>query len=217
MVRACQQRGYEYCAITDHSQATRVAGGLDANAFKKQWQEIEEVRQRVNGIVLLKGVELDILPDGTLDLSDEVLDQFDIVLVSVHSRLDMKQGPMTKRLPKALAPPAVDILAHSTCRQIQKREPIEVDLEEVFRAAKEHHVAVELDAQPQRLDLNDVHVYRARELGARLVIDTDAHSVDHRRFMSYGVDQARRGWIEKTDVLNTLSWSDFQRWLRHKR
>jgi DNA polymerase (family X) len=217
MARACQKRGYEYCAITDHSQSTRVAGGLGAQAFKKQWQEIEEVRRRFDGMVVLKGVELDILPDGALDLPDEVLEHFDIVLVSIHSRLDMKKAPMTKRILKALAHPAVDVLAHPTSRQIHKREPIEVELEEVFHAAREHHVAVELDAQLQRLDLNDVHVHRARELGVKIAIDTDAHSVDHLRFMSYGIDQARRGWLEKGDVVNTLSWSDFQQWLQRKR
>jgi DNA polymerase (family 10) len=129
----------------------------------------------------------------------------------------MKKAPMTKRILKALAHPTVDVLAHPTSRQIHKREPIEVDLEEVFHAAKEHHVAVELDAQLQRLDLNDVHVYRARELGVKIAIDTDAHSVDHLRFMSYGIGQARRGWREKGDVVNTLSWSDFQQWLQRKR
>jgi DNA polymerase (family X) len=217
MARACQERGYEYCAMTDHSQSTRVAGGLDAKAFKQQWEEIERVRPRLDGFVLLAGVELDILPDGTLDLPDEVLERFDIVVASVHSRLNMPKAQMTKRILKALSHPAVDILAHPTGRQIHKREPFAVDLEEVFYAAQEHDVALELNAQPQRLDLNDVHVYRARELGVKLAIDTDAHSVDHLRFMRYGIDQARRGWLERGHVLNTLSWAQFQTWLKRRR
>jgi DNA polymerase (family X) len=217
MARACRERGYEYCAITDHSKSTRVAGGLDAAGFRKQWEEIEEVRQRLDGIVLLKGVELDILPDGSLDLPDEVLEQFDIVLIAVHSRLDMPKARMTKRVLKALSHPAVHILAHPTGRQIQKRAPIDIDLEAVFQAAKEHDVALELDAQPQRLDLNDVHLHRARELGVKIAIDTDAHSVDHLRFMQYGIDQARRGWLEKEHIMNTLTWPQFHQWLGHRR
>jgi DNA polymerase (family X) len=217
MARACRERGYEYCAITDHSKSTRVAGGLDAAGFRKQWEEIEEVRQRLDGIVLLKGVELDILPDGSLDLPDEVLEQFDIVLIAVHSRLDMPKARMTKRVLKALSHPAVHILAHPTGRQIQKRAPIDIDLEAVFQAAKEHDVALELDAQPQRLDLNDVHLHRARELGVKIAIDTDAHSVDHLRFMQYGIDQARRGWLEQEHIMNTLTWPQFHQWLGRRR
>jgi DNA polymerase (family X) len=217
MARACRERGYEYCAITDHSKSTRVAGGLDAAGFRKQWEEIEEVRQRLDGIVLLKGVELDILPDGSLDLPDEVLEQFDIVLIAVHSRLDMPKARMTKRVLKALSHPAVHILAHPTGRQIQKRAPIDIDLEAVFQAAKEHDITLELDAQPQRLDLNDVHLHRARELGVKIAIDTDAHSVDHLRFMQYGIDQARRGWLEKEHIMNTLTWPQFRQWLGRRR
>ena len=217
MVRACQERGYEYCAMTDHSRSTRVAGGLDAAAFTKQWEEIARVRQRLDGFALLAGVELDILPDGSLDLPDAVLEHFDIVLVSVHSRLDMPKAQMTQRVLKALSHPAVDILAHPTGRQLPKRAPVELDLEAVFHAAKEHGVALELDAQPQRLDLNDVHVHRARELGVPIVIDSDAHSTEHLRFMGYGIDQARRGWLAREHVLNTMGWGQFQKWLKRRR
>jgi DNA polymerase (family 10) len=216
MARACQQRGYAYCAMTDHSRSTRIAGGLDAPAFKKQWEEIAWVRQRLNGFVLLAGVELDILPDGTLDLSDDVLEHFDIVVIAVHSRLNMPKAQMTQRVLKALSHPAVDILAHPTGRQLHTRAPAELDLEDVFHAAREYDVALELDAQPQRLDLNEVHVQRARELGVKLVIDSDAHSIEHLRFMRYGIDQARRGWLEREQVVNTMSWTQLQQWLQRR-
>jgi DNA polymerase (family X) len=216
MARACRELGYEYCAITDHSQSTRVAGGLDAAGFKKQWQEIERVRRRLDGITLLAGIEVDILPDGSLDLPDEILGAFDLVVASVHSHLQMPQQQITRRILKAIAHPAVDILAHPTERLLNKREPMAVDLEAVLQAAKEHDVAVELNAQPDRLDLNDVQVYRARELGVKVAINSDAHSTENLRFMRYGVDQARRGWLEKRDVLNTMSWQEFRRWLRRR-
>jgi DNA polymerase (family 10) len=180
-------------------------------------KEIDQIRQELDGMIVLKGVELDILPDGSLDLPDEVLMEFDIILVSVHSKLDMPKAQMTQRVLKALSHPAVDILAHPTGRQLNKRKPSEIDLEDVFQAAKEYDVAVELDAQPQRLELNDMHLHRARELRVKIVIDSDAHSVDQLRFMRYGVDQARRGWLEKSHVVNTMKWSDFQRWLKRRR
>jgi DNA polymerase (family 10) len=217
MACACQQRGYAYCAITDHSKSTRVAGGLDAAAFARQWQEIARVRQRLDGFVLLAGVELDILPDGSLDLPDDVLEHFDIVVAAVHSRLTMPKAQMTRRVLKALAHPAVDILAHPTGRLLHARAPAELDLEEVFHAAKEYGVALEIDAQPQRLDLHDVHAQRARELGVKFAIDSDAHSVEHLGFMRYGIDQARRGWLERRHVVNTMSWAQLQQWLQRRR
>jgi DNA polymerase (family 10) len=217
MARACQRMGYEYCAITDHSKSTRIARGLDIHAFTRQWDEIARVRQRLDGYMVLAGVELDILPDGSLDLPSDVLERFDIVVASMHSKLDMTKTQMTKRLLKALSHPAVEILAHPTGRQIRKRQPIAVDLDTVFHAAKEYDVALELKAQPQRLDLSDVQVYRARELGVRIAIDTDAHSVDQLHFMQYGIDQARRGWLEREHVLHAMSWAQLQQWLKRRR
>lgn len=214
MARACHALGYEYCAITDHSQSTRVAGGLTATAVRTQWKEIKKIRQQLAGVTLLAGMEVDILPDGSLDLPDELLRELDIVLVSLHSQLRMPEAQMTKRVLKALAHPAVDILAHPTARLINRRAPIAVDLEAVFQAAKEYDVALELNAQPDRLDLSDVHVQRARELGVKVVINSDAHSVNGLQLTRYGVDQARRGWLQPTDVVNTLSWPQFQKWLQ---
>jgi DNA polymerase (family X) len=147
-----------------------------------QWQESEVIRQQLGGIVLLKDVELDILPDGMLDLPDEGLEGFDIVLLAVHSDLNMTKAPRIKHLLKAIAHPAVDMLPHPPCRQLNTREPLEVDVEAVFHTVKEHDVAVERDGHPQRLDWNDVHGHRACELDLKRTMETDAHSVDHLRF-----------------------------------
>lgn len=216
MARACFEMGYEYMALTDHSRAVTVAGGLGPEDLEAQWEEIEAVRERVPGIAIFKSMEVDIRKDGSLDLPDRYLERLDLVLVSVHSYMDLDKAAMTERIIRAIAHPEVDILAHPTGRLINRREPYEVDMEAVLQAAAEHDVAVELNANPERLDLNDVHVFRARELGVKIAISTDAHSVDNLRFMAYGVDQARRGWLEKGDVLNALSLAQFRRWLARK-
>ncbi len=217
MVRACQERGYQYCAITDHSKAVRIAGGLSAEDFKKQCEEIEQARQKVLGITVFTGCEVDILPDGSLDLPDDLLAQLDVVVAAVHSKMDMNQSDMTKRVLKALANPAVHILAHPTGRLINHREPFAIDLEAIFHAAKENDVALELNTQPDRLDLNDLHAFRAREIGVKIAMSTDAHSAGQLQFMGHGIDQARRGWLEKRHVLNAMTCSQFERWLKQRR
>ncbi len=217
MVRACKERGYQYCAITDHSKAVRVAGGLSAEDFKRQREEIEQVRAKVRGITVFTGCEVDILPDGSLDLPDDLLDKIEVVVAAVHSKMDMAQSEMTKRVLKALAHPAVNILAHPTGRLINQREPFAIDLERIFHAAKEHDMAVELNAQPNRLDLNDRHLLRAREIGVRIAINTDAHSTEQLHFMKYGSDQARRGWLEKRHVLNAMTRPQLEIWLKQRR
>jgi len=217
MVRAAEKRGYQYCAITDHSKAVRVAGGLTADDFKKQRDEIEQARARVRGITVFTGCEVDILPDGSLDLPDNLLEQIDVVVAAVHSKMDMNQSDMTKRVLKALAHRAVAILAHPTGRLINERDPFAIDLEQIFQAAKEHNVAVELNAQPDRLDLNDLHLFRAREIGVQIAINTDAHNTEQLRFIKYGIDQARRGWLERRHVVNTMTCRQFETWLKQRR
>jgi DNA polymerase (family 10) len=217
MVRACKERGYQYCAITDHSKAVRVAGGLTAEDFKKQRKEIEQARAKVPGITIFAGCEVDILPDGSLDLPDDLLDQLDVVVAAIHSKMDLSQADMTKRVLKALAHPAVTILAHPTSRLINERDPFAIDLEQVFHAAREHGVAVELNAQPDRLDLSDVHLLRAREIGVKIAINSDAHSTGQLQFIKYGIDQARRGWLEKHHVVNTMTRRQIENWLRQRR
>jgi len=217
MVRACQDLDYQFCAITDHSRSTRIAGGLSVTDLKRQWDEIQKVRERVKGIHLLASAEVDIRPDGSLDYPDDILEKLDIVVASVHSRLTMSKRDMTKRVIKAISHPAVDIIGHPTARQINGREAIALDLEEVFHTAKEHDVALELNAQPKRLDLNDVYVKRAKTLGVKIAINSDAHNIDSLTYMQYGIDQARRGWLEKGDVVNTFTWRKLGKWLGRRR
>ena len=216
MVEACRDRGYEYLAITDHSRAVTVAGGLQPEEVREQWKEIETLRSQVEGIHLFRSLEIDILKDGSLDMPDDILRELDLVLISVHSFMTMGKTEMTDRVLKALEHPEVDILAHPTGRILNRREPFEMDVDEVLRAAARLEVAVELNAHPSRLDLHDGFLRRARELGAKVAVNTDSHSVQELTNMHYGVDQARRGWLEARDVINALPLEEFQSWRKRK-
>jgi DNA polymerase (family X) len=204
MAEAAKKLGYEYILITDHSKAVTIANGLDEKRAAQHIKRIHAARQKVKGIEIWAGAEVDILGDGTLDYSDALLKQFDIVLVSVHSRMNMPADEMTERLVKALANPYVRILGHPTGRQLLKRDSFQFDLEKVFAAAKKHGVILELNGNPERLDLCDRHVRLAKERGMKVIISTDAHRPEHFKLMRYGVATARRGWLTKQDVLNTL-------------
>jgi DNA polymerase (family 10) len=216
MARACARLGYEYLAVTDHSQAMAMVQGLTPERARAQWQEVEEVRALVPGIEIVTSAEIDILKEGDLDMPDDILEALDLVVISVHSFMDQDRKTMTDRVLRAMAHPSVDILAHPTGRRINRREPFELDIEAVLEAAAEHQVAVELNANPRRLDLNDVHVHRAKELGVPVVISTDAHSPAGLADMRFGVDQARRGWLEASDVLNARPLPEFRAWLGRK-
>jgi DNA polymerase (family 10) len=213
MARACLECGYEYFALTDHSQDMAMVQGLTPERAREQWSEIEEVQEVVPGIRILRSVEVDILRDGSLDMPDDVLEQLDLVVISVHSFMDQDRRTMTERVLRAMQHPSVDILAHPTGRIINRREPFEVDVEAVLEAAADLCLAVELNASPNRLDLSDVHVHRAKELAVPVVISTDAHSPRGLADMRFGVDQARRGWLEAGDVLNTRSVKEIMGWL----
>jgi DNA polymerase (family 10) len=204
MAHKAKEMGYAYIAITDHSKAVRVAGGLDEKGLAKHLQEIEKVSRQISGIHILKGVEVDILADGSLDLKDDILRECDVVLASVHSRFNMEEGEMTRRIIKAIENPNVTILAHPTGRLILEREAYRVNLQEVFRAAIDRGVVLEINAYPDRLDLRDVDARMAKEMGAKLAISTDAHSTVQLELMKFGVFTARRGWVEAKDVINTL-------------
>ena len=204
MLEACAARGYEYFAITDHSKALAMIEGLDAAKLRKQWDEIEEIAARHPEIRILRSMEVDILRDGSLDLEDEMLEQLDLVVASIHSYFGLPREEQTGRVLRAIGHPEVNVLAHPTGRLINRRAPIELDIDDVLQAALEHDVAVELNAQPHRLDLKDTQLMRARELGVKVVISTDAHRTDELDLIHYGVEQARRAWLTPSDVLNTL-------------
>jgi len=203
MLEACAARGYEYFALTDHSQSLAMTGGLDEARLREQWKEIDEVAARHPEIRFLKSQEVDILADGSLDIDDLALAGLDIVLVSVHSRFELPEDEQTERILKAVSHPLVNILAHPTGRLIGRRKPYPFDVDRVLRACKDHNVAVELNAHPSRLDLKDTHLMRAKELGIPVVISTDAHGVKELGLIRYGIEQARRAWLEPKDVLNT--------------
>jgi len=204
MAGAAKQLGYQYILITDHSKAVTVANGLDEKRAVEHIHRIHAARKKVQGIEIWAGSEVDIMGDGSLDYPDELLKQFDIVLASVHSRMTMPAEEMTTRLLRALENPYVRILGHPTGRQVLRRDPFLFDLEKVFAAAKKFGVILELNGNPERLDLCDRHVKLARDRGMKIIISTDAHDPQHFKLMRYGVITARRGWMEKSGVLNTL-------------
>jgi DNA polymerase (family 10) len=216
MGEAAKKLGYEYIALTDHSKAVTVANGMDDKRTLAQIKKIRAAQERVPGIRLLAGIEVDILKNGSLDLSNEVLAQLDVVVGSIHSFMNLDREAMTDRILAAIENPYTQIIAHPTGRLLLRRESFEYDMEKILNAANKNSVAVECNAYPDRLDLNDVHLRMARERGVKVVISTDAHSTTHFRMMKYGVITARRGWLEKKHVLNTLPLKEFLAALRPK-
>lgn len=203
MAEAARSLGYAYIALTDHSRRVAMAHGLDPARLSRQIREIDRLNGRLRGITILKGIEVDILRDGTLDLPDASLAKLDIVIASVHSFFDLPRQAQTDRIIRAMQNRYVSIVGHPTGRLIGEREPLDVDMERVIATAREHGCHLEINAQPDRLDLNDLHAYAAKEAGVKLVISTDAHSVDGFRCMQFGIDQARRAWLAADDVINT--------------
>ncbi len=211
MARAAKALGYRYIAVTDHSPSQTVANGLSVERLRERRKEIAAARRAIPGIGILDATEVDIKRDGSLDYPEEVLAELDFVVASVHSGWKMERAAMTERIIKAMENPLVDGIAHPTGRLIGQREPFEVDMEAVLKAAASLGVAMEINAHPDRLDLKDVHARRAKELGVKLMINTDAHAADQLQLMHFGVATARRGWIEPGDVLNTLPISRLRR------
>ena len=216
MGEAAKKLGYEYIALTDHSKAVTVANGMDEKRTLEQITKIRAAQERVPGIRLLAGIEVDILKTGKLDLDDEVLAQLDVVVASVHSYMNQGRAEMTERILAAIENPYVQIMAHPTGRLVLRRDPFDYDMEKILDAAKAHGVVMECNAFPDRLDLKDVHLRMARERGVKIVISTDSHSFAHFNIMKYGVITARRGWVEKKDVINTLPTEEFLASLRAK-
>jgi DNA polymerase (family 10) len=211
MAEAAKALGLKYFGFADHSQSLTVANGMSVERVRKQQAEIDAVGGRLKGIRLFKGVECDILADGSLDYDDEVLASFDYVVASVHSHFGQPREEMTQRIIKAIRHPAVTILGHATGRLLLRREAYQVDLEAVLQAAAAAGTMVEINAHPQRLDLDWVHCKRAKALGVKLVINPDAHSTGEIALYRYGVDVARRGWLEKDDVFNTKTAAEVAR------
>jgi DNA polymerase (family 10) len=217
MVSAAKALGRKYIAITDHSKRVSMANGLDETRLLAQWKLIDELNERIRGITVLKGIECDILEKGGMDLSDEVLAQADWVIASVHYGQKQTIAQITDRILGAIRNEHVDIIAHPTGRLLNKREAYQVDMNAVFEAAAANGKLLELNANPMRLDLNDVHCAAAKERGIPIVINTDAHSTIGLETLHYGVLQARRGGLSKDDVANTRSWAQMKKLLGRKK
>ena len=214
MAQAAKALGYQYLAITEHSAGRGIAHGLNEERLRQQIDEIKRLNQQLQGIRLLTGIEVDIRANGSIDLPEGLLADLDIVIAAIHSAMTQSEDQITRRILGAIENPNVDVIAHPTCRLLGEREPVAIDLEAVFRAAVKYNKALEINAMPSRLDLKDIHVYRARELGVKLIMGTDAHSTAHLGFMRFGVGVARRGWCQPEHILNTRPLEDILAFLR---
>ena len=215
MAEAAKVRGYNYIAITDHSKNLAFANGLDDKRALAHIQRIRSASDQIEGITIFAGIEVDILADGDLDLSDSVLAEMDIVIASVHSVFNQEPAKMTDRLLKAIANPNVSLIGHPTGRIQLRRDAYHYDVNAVLTAAAQHKVAMELNSYPDRLDLNDVHLRQAKQHGVKIVINTDSHHTSHLEKIRFGVLQARRAWLTKQDVLNTLPAQNFRGAMKH--
>lgn len=211
MAESARKLGYEYIAISDHSVSQRIANGMDNHRIKKQWKEIEKISA---GIKILKSAEIEILPDGSLDYPDSILKKLDFVTVAVHSRFKSDEKEMTERIINALSNKYVHMLAHPTGRLIGKREPYKADFDRIFRFASENSKIMEINSDPHRLDLNDVLIMKARKYRIKFCINTDAHSASGLGNMRFGIGQARRGWLTKNDVINTMPYAKLVKFLK---
>ena len=214
MAAAAQTRGYQYMALTDHSRRVAMSHGLDPARVTRQIHEIDKLNAKLKGFTILKGIEVDILKDGSLDLPDATLAKLDVVIASVHSFFDLTRDEQTERVIRALRNPYVSILGHPTGRLIGAREPYEIDRDRVLSAAAALRCCVEINAEPDRLDLNDLHAYAAKSKGVKLAVSTDAHSVNAYEYIRFGVDQARRGWLTAADVVNTRPLTELRKLLK---
>jgi DNA polymerase (family X) len=215
MAEAAMRFGLDYLVVSDHSKTLAMTGGLDEKDLAKQALEINKVNRELEGITALKGIELNILKDGSLDISDDTLSKLDVVSAAVHSYLDMTKEEMTQRVMKAIENPHLDILLHPTGRKIKRREAIQIDIEKITTLAKETGTILDIDSFPDRLDLRDDHIRRAIQIGAKLGISSDSHSTTHVHYLELGVAQARRGWASAKDIVNTRALKEFKKTLKH--
>jgi len=217
MALATKKLGLEYFGVADHSQSLTVANGLNPERIREQWAEIDQLNKKLTGVQILKGTECDILDAGKLDYDDELLAGFDYVVISVHTKFNLSEEEQTERICQALAHPAVTMLGHPTGRLLLRREGYKLDMEKILQAAAKHGKMIEINAQPDRLDLEWKHVKRAKALGVPLVINPDAHSTEELGLYEYGVDVARRGWLSVEDVFNTRPLSEVLKVLRQRK
>ena len=217
MAEAAKKRGYKYIAITDHSQSLKFAGGLIEERLKEQIELIKKLNQELKDFTILSGIEVDIKSDGSLDFSDEILSKLDVVIAAIHSGFKQESKIITGRIIKAMQNKLVNIIAHPTGRLIGYREAYQVDINKIMDVAADTGTILEINAYPERLDLNDVYCRMAKDRGVQLAIETDAHSIDGLEFMNLGVDVARRGWLEEKDVINTLPLDKLLKRLKNRR
>ncbi len=210
MAAAAQSKGYDYLAVTDHSQSLTVAQGLDVKRLRRQIEEIDRLNDTLNGFTLLKGIEVDILENGDLDLPDEVLKELDLTICSVHSKFGLSREKQTKRVVRAMDNPYFSIFGHPTGRLIGEREGYDIDMESIVNAAGDRGCLLEVNSHPERLDLDDNLCKAAKDAGVLVAVSTDAHSIEGLDHIRYGIDQARRGWIEPADVVNTRGLHDLK-------
>lgn len=217
MAREAKELGYTFLTITDHSQSAFYAGGIKPDDLQRHWDEVDAVQEKVKGIRLLKGIESDILEDGSLDYDDKILEKFDVVIGSIHQRFKMDEDQMTKRVLASFDNPFMHIFGHATGRLIHKRDPYGMRMEEILDKAAERGVAVEINGNPERLDIHSEHVRMALERGVKLTVSADSHSTREIRNLSYAVAVARKGWARRADVLNTEQPAEFMKALRRAR
>jgi DNA polymerase (family 10) len=221
MAEAAMKKGLNYIAITDHTKRLKVAGGLDEKKIQKQWQEIDKINLKFKSqnkkFRILKGTECDILENGALDLPDKILEKLDVCGVAIHYKFNLSKAEQTKRIIRAISNPNVDILFHPTCRIIQKREEIQADWDEIIKVAKKTGTIIEIDAYPDRLDLNDELIKKCVDLGVKMAIDSDAHSTLHFNVLEYGIGQARRGWAKKEDIINAWPLEKMLKFLKRNK
>jgi len=210
IARRAQELGYEFVGIADHSASLKVAHGLSEEDLLKKIQEIRKLQERFD-VRIFAGTECDIKPDGSLDYSNKILKELDFAYAAIHTKFKMDRKEMTERIIRAMENEYINILAHPTARMIGKREPIDIDLEKIFEVARETNTFMEINAFPDRLDLNDVHAKMAKEMGVKMAIGTDSHALDHMRFLRFGTAMARRGWLEKKDILNTYDLREIEK------
>lgn len=217
MAEECIKLGYEYMVITDHSQSLKIAKGLEIERLKKQWNEIDKLNKKYTNFRIFKGSEVDIKRDGNLDYPDEVLSELDFVIASIHSGFKEEEKTMTRRIIKAMENPYVTLIGHPTGRILNLRDPYNINLKEILKTARDTNTFLEINAYFERLDLNDINSRIAKEYGVKLCLGTDAHNSLQLKYIRFGIAQARRGWISKEDIINTLPLKEFQKAIKIKR